>query len=675
MSDVKYTVAMATYDDFSGVFFSVQALRMYQDMENVEILILDNNPKSEDGRATKQFAENSTQGDIRYATFEDNNGTSSTRHKLFDLARGEVVIVMDCHVLLAANAINRFKKFWESADSEMQKNLFTGPLIMDNLKWQQTHFELEWRDEMWGTWATAWKSPEGLLMVGKNINNQLHMREMNTNGQWMNSGIPFARHEDALMKYGFKLAAWNSDDAPIEIPAQGLGMFISSKEHWLGFNPHHRHFGGEEGYIHEKYRKAGRKTLCLPYMKWNHRFGRPGGPKYPITREGKIRNYVLEFQELGRPLDEIYEHFVVELKTPLPVWEAIVADPINFKPHTVMRPNTMPENMQVIAKSNLGMPLPIDTSSLHVMAVEMGSNQHQRDLNQHCSRIMETASKCKSVLEFTKRRESTLFLAAGLSRKCSGSCKQSCDPKDCEARLVSFQSERDTLLGLIDAATKTTAGRKVSYKDNVLDLQNIAFPVLQDRFDMLYIDTIHDGELLNRQLEMYGKQTDKYIGLRGTGTRSSGMRSEVEGKPGLLFGIRKFLKDNPEWFVAHHEEGQYGFTWLSKIESERPPNPIRPWIPMDDKGNQCGVGSEIKKSLKMIGIQATESCPCNALAVKYDLMGPQWCRENIEEILDKLHEQAKARKMEKLFIRPAVKLMVFRAIRAAEKQIAAGNCG
>jgi hypothetical protein len=58
-----------------------------------------------------------------------------------------------------------------------------------------------------------------------------------------------------------------------------------------------------------------------------------------------------------------------------------------------------------------------------------------------------------------------------------------------------------------------------------------------------------------------------------------------------------------------------------------------------------------------------------------DSMGPKWCREHIEEILDWLKGEADARNMGHLYIRPAVKLMVTRAIRQAEKDEANGKCG
>lgn len=38
---------------------------------------------------------------------------------------------------------------------------------------------------------------------------------------------------------------------------QGLGIFACRRDVWPGFNPRLRGFGGEEGYIHEKFRRAG----------------------------------------------------------------------------------------------------------------------------------------------------------------------------------------------------------------------------------------------------------------------------------------------------------------------------------------------------------------------------------------------------------------------------------
>ncbi len=55
---------------------------------------------------------------------------------------------------------------------------------------------------------------------------------------------------------------------PFEIPMQGMGVFSCRQSAWQGFNPLFRGFGGEEGYIHEKFRQAGGRCLCLPWLRW-----------------------------------------------------------------------------------------------------------------------------------------------------------------------------------------------------------------------------------------------------------------------------------------------------------------------------------------------------------------------------------------------------------------------
>jgi hypothetical protein len=99
------------------------------------------------------------------------------------------------------------------------------------------------------------------------------------------------------------------NDEPFPIPMQGMGVFSCRKSAWLGFNPNFRGFGGEEGYIHEKFRQAGRSTLCLPWLKWAHRFGKPDGVPFPLRVEDKIRNYMIGFIELKLPLEPIFDHF------------------------------------------------------------------------------------------------------------------------------------------------------------------------------------------------------------------------------------------------------------------------------------------------------------------------------------------------------------------------------
>lgn len=698
----KLTVAMATYEDFDGVFFTTQSMRLHHDMENCEILILDNRPDSEHAREVKGFAANANTKllPVRYVPFADSTGTTQTRQRLFDLAEGEVVLVLDCHVLLQANAIHNLKNFFATADEEMRKNLFTGPLLMDTLGMIQTHFECEWRDQMWGTWATAWRDPNGILMVGRPSNRQpgasdpgtLEMKVLNTDGPWMRSDIHWYGHQDALVQKGFKMAGWGPDQEPFEIPAQGLGLFCSTKDDWLGFNPDFRSFGGEECYIHEKYRQAGRKTMCLPFLKWNHRFGRPGGPKYPITVEGKMRNYILGFNELGLSLDPVRKHFVEEVGISPMVWDYVVKDPVNYNPirNEFRRepPNTGLSEFKPEAKSNLGFPLPLDLDSFQMVATFLQTKP--RDLDKHAPKLIELASDCSSVFEVTKRRESTAFLLAGLTRinlckqeQCQkDGCQGVCSNSKQKVRMFSYQAERDTLMDMLHEVVRNDNGKAVTWTDQPFDLNTI--PEMTMDADLTFIDTKHTGERLTAELNAYAPRTAKYIVMRGTRPDATGIKGE-DGKEGLLYAIKAFLKANPEWFVYYYTIDQYGLCVLSKLQDKRPAERIWPFP------KACGPGSVLSKMLsETFGINPSPTCGCRAKAAEMDQKGCDWSLQNIEGIIDVMEKSAKIMAEDqydangvlirkgsllcRAFTRIGAKLVVKRAIRQARKMIEAGEC-
>ena len=56
--------------------------------------------------------------------------------------------------------------------------------------------------------------------------------------------------------------------------------------------------------------------MCLPFLKWSHRFGRPEGVQYSVSRELKLQNYVHEFKEIGLDPEPLKHHFVEELGVP-----------------------------------------------------------------------------------------------------------------------------------------------------------------------------------------------------------------------------------------------------------------------------------------------------------------------------------------------------------------------
>jgi hypothetical protein len=251
------TIGMATYDDYDGVYFSLQAMRLYHAdiLDQVEFLILDNHPDGPCSAALKRLEKHIP--NLRYVPAGDVTGTA-IRGRLFSEAGGEIVLCMDCHVLFTPGSLASLIAYFRKSPSS--NDLIQGPMIRDNLSEVTTHWIETWEDGMFGKWAAD------------------------------------ARGE-------------TPDAPPFEITFQGLGVFACRRAAWPGFNPAFRGFGGEEGYIHEKFRQAGGRVLCLPALRWLHRFERPLKPSYPLTWDDRIRNYVIGFREIGWDTQEMQEHF------------------------------------------------------------------------------------------------------------------------------------------------------------------------------------------------------------------------------------------------------------------------------------------------------------------------------------------------------------------------------
>ena len=52
-----------------------------------------------------------------------------------------------------------------------------------------------------------------------------------------------------------------------------------------------------------------RRALCLPFLRWIHRFNRPHGPPYRNTWDDRIRNYFIGADELGLDTGALEAHF------------------------------------------------------------------------------------------------------------------------------------------------------------------------------------------------------------------------------------------------------------------------------------------------------------------------------------------------------------------------------
>jgi glycosyltransferase involved in cell wall biosynthesis len=252
----KLTIGMATYDDYDGVYFSIQALRMSQYRHMIhEIIVIDNNPDSKQGKATAELVRSKIGCRAKYIPYTEKKSTS-IRSKIFEAATGDYVLVMDCHVLLDPLGAPLMLKFLNQPATD---DLIHGVLLSDSLDNLASEMKEGWNDKFYGQW---------------------------------------------YCRPNIKV----SDD-PFEIRMHGLGLFMAKRTSWLGFNPLFRGWGGEEGYIHEKYRTHGRKVICLPFLRWLHRFARPNGIPYTFDYRDRVFNYTVGWAEVGMNLTEMRKHF------------------------------------------------------------------------------------------------------------------------------------------------------------------------------------------------------------------------------------------------------------------------------------------------------------------------------------------------------------------------------
>jgi hypothetical protein len=103
---------------------------------------------------------------------------------------------------------------------------------------------------------------------------------------------------------------------------------------------------------------------------------------------------------------------------------------------------------------------------------------------------------------------------------------------------------------------------------------------------------------------------------------------------------------------------QAGDMWTIDETHPSYPHSREPKLP------ECLAGTELKKLLKRVGIEATPNCSCNSRAAHMDTMGCQWVKENIELVVDWLGEEAQKRGLP--FMRMAAKAVVSLSVRLAE---------
>lgn len=634
MSKPRLTVGMATYDDFEGTWATIQSIFLHnkwRSPDDVQVVVIDTSPQGSEhrrlvrdliGKGGNSLAGSRSQN-LKYIAYDGPPSTTRPRDMVFDHADSPVVCVMDCHVMLPSDRLSRLLDWFEA--HETFDGLIHGPIVYDNLHVISTHFSDQFRGGMWGTWGNAWRSPMGQLFTTESeevtdedrpraSDGKVHFHDLITMQEFPRDDrgwttlptseqlppIDWPAHEPVLESHGCVEAARDDEAEPFEIPGCGMGLFACRKDTWLGFAQHCTGFGGEELNIHTKYRQAGRKVLCLPFLKWNHRFGRAGGAPYPLPLAAKIRNYVLWANELRLPLDRIHTHFVTSGQFSQDQWDKLVADPLTY-PINLGRP-----------QRTMGL-APLD-------ALYSWATQNARDLSEHAEPIQAIAARADSVVAFVKRADWEPMLASGFP-----------------ITLDVYQTEESPLIDQTHDAVaqqhvkdhrqlRTYSTRRIKNGDNVDPLTVEPYDC-----DLLVIDRDNSAEYLAAVLERWGHRARKIM-IRGTQT--FGERAEVGEGPGLWPAMRSWVKENPGWFVAMHRPNQYGLTLLSREPEWKPENQIVPW-PIG-----YGPGTELKAMLESVGIVAPPSCDCNAFMKQMDEWGIDGCRANFDAIVERLRQKS-----------------------------------
>jgi len=235
------TIGMATFDDAARVRWTINALRETHARElrdagySWEIVVVNNNPKPGDdysnhSRHLRIFNE-SSDPPVRVIDFGEKQGTFPPKAHVFDVARGEWVIVIDCHCLIRAGALKESLD-WLTAHREFD-GLIHGVLIGDSGQRLYTHQEREYRDNMLAMWQN-YNGPDANLPNNARPSEWAEVKSVPQHGAFL---------------FGCRRDAWPTDKIP-----KGL-----------------RGFGGDEN-VDALFRSLGRKVVTFDWLHVWHDF-------------------------------------------------------------------------------------------------------------------------------------------------------------------------------------------------------------------------------------------------------------------------------------------------------------------------------------------------------------------------------------------------------------------
>ena len=538
----KLTVGMAHYDDYKGLWPTILHLCRCHNLSDTELLVVDNSPDSAHGKEVRKLCTNVK---AKYIALPDKVGTSVPRDTIFREASGEIVLCIDCHIIIDPGGLELIKQYYSYTDN--YKDMITGPILYDSGEVLGTHFNNVWRAEMLGIWGRAYQCKCGGLRFSPIENYYVELISQVAGksvqrivNKCYKCGMELPKNMD--LKDYIDLANGNEN---FEIFGQGLGLFGMKKEAWVGFNPDARGFGGEELYVHEKVRRAGGKVICIPGLKWPHRFDNPDGIPYNIGRYSKVRNYVLEFIELGWDLTPIYEHFIESGLMSNDDWEYLISDPLKNDDLPIPKISIEQTTVDSIKLYGSKLPQP-STSKINLDSLFNWCINIPRDLNKHAIKIRELASQAKNIVAIVNRREWDVYLLAGR-------------PDDIIVYTTEYDLLHNTIHKIVGSSeTNPNARRRVkNYTVHAgYDMFQIpeSGPQSMVSADLLVIDSIYDPII---GLQNFSKYSKKRIVVRYNASYDLLQ---------VLSVLNNWIKVNKSWFIIYNRDG---FIVLSCDESDR----------------------------------------------------------------------------------------------------------
>lgn len=675
MSSRRWSVGMALYDLAPDFFesiraqFTVMSLLIHHPQVD-EVIVVDNHP--EQGNPLRDLP-GKTNGKVRYIEMPDQVGTSQPRNRVFAEAKNEYVACLDPHVLLYPYSFDALDNFY-TVRGDKSPDILHGCMMTEAPgSLMATHMNDQWRAEMLGTWGRIWlktKKDKALYFsVHDAENNGLVYVSLDDDGKEQRPltndeisyfdlplRIGWSGHERVLESHGCREPT--TERSFIRIPGHGMGFWACRKDSWLPFDPRCRGFGGEEITTGKRFRQAGRNAWCVLGCKWWHHFNRPRGVvPYSLSLWNKVRNYVLEFQNLGLDLGPVKAHFGgrvptqewVQLESGMewPDKPAAGVNPASFAPSPVMEQSRrlaragrvvtdprQPSLKKIGGCAKTGQTADQVNLVTLINMYTVLANQ-ESPLKAEMPRLRYLAAHCGvgdvpgDVLEIAHQTHGTVAMLSGVPKSL---CHYGPGPNPQRVKMLE---------------DLTPPGCTFEAYQGMPDEDGLA------EYDLLFLDVDpHTAWNYIDLLRRYAPMCRRYIAIHDTVIYGQ----TFNGEPGLMPALDQFIKEeNGRWHFAAHYQDQHGLIVYSRYKEDEDllaTTVIQPAPPLESlRGKDGGPlkseplvmegpGTELKEILASIGVNPHPDCGCNGKMMEMNRLGDDGCDEKADEIAAFLHQNA-----------------------------------